>query len=85
MEAGEFRLSSFAHGSSQGWIRMIGEIKERSGLAVFFTHEQKWDIRREQDNGCRQFLSLETDQAAASFSQSAVSDLVVILRKHDKL
>src|SRR5689334_22103001 len=63
---------------------MVDEIGKRRLFGVFFTHEQQWNIRREEGQSGRKLEIFQRDAAAQAIAKAAIADLIVILCEDDK-
>src|SRR6266404_3917786 len=59
---------------------MAGEIQKRRRLAVLLPHEQQRHERRKQIRAGSELQTFKIDQGTEAFSESAITDLIVILR-----
>src|SRR6267378_3998940 len=59
---------------------MAGEIQKRRRLAVLLPHEQQRHERRKHIRAGSELQTFKIDQGTEAFSESAIADLIVILR-----
>src|SRR5882762_5561967 len=62
---------------------MAGEIQKRRRLAVLLPHEQQRHERRKHIRAGSELQTFKIDQGTEAFSESAIADLIVILRAND--
>src|ERR1043165_1180396 len=84
-ERREFSLSSLPDCVNKCGVSVVGEILKFGSLSILFTHEEQRSFWRQQVRSGCDLQCLARDQGVESVSLCAVSDLVVVLRKGDKL
>src|SRR6267154_212370 len=62
---------------------MAGEIQKRRRLPVLLPHEQQRHERRKHIRAGSELQTFKIDQGTEAFSESAIADLIVILRAND--
>src|SRR6476661_373665 len=83
-ERAELELAPAPHRFDQRGIGMVDEIGKRRLFGVFFTHEQQWNIRRQERQPGRKLEIFQRNAGAQAIAKAAIADLIVVLCKDDK-